>query len=182
MAKKIVSIKLRRDTINNYASHANHIPLKGEVCIVDPTTTSTWATEKKIRIKIGDGITPYGDLPYVDQQNSNVFAGYYHQGKFYFDAVHQKELTNDFCDFSKMIFIDLHRGVLYSHNGEEFIASVVDVPGASSTQPGIMKLYQVLGGNIDGTMSQKAITDAISAIRLEVDDESLGLINPVDDI
>ena len=42
MTKKEIktTIKLRRDTVNNYASHGTHIPMKGEVCIVDPTATS----------------------------------------------------------------------------------------------------------------------------------------------
>lgn len=59
MAKRVLSttIKLRRDTINNYASYPNHIPLKGEICIVDPTASTPWAQSKNIRIKIGDGVT-----------------------------------------------------------------------------------------------------------------------------
>lgn len=141
MATKTVSIKLRRDTINNYASHATHIPLKGEVCIVDPTATSPWATEKKIRIKIGDGTTSYGELPYLDQQNSNVFVGYYNDGKFYFESTHANELTQEFCDFSKMIFVDLHSGGIYSHNGSAFVSSIANIPNASAEKPGIMKLY-----------------------------------------
>lgn len=112
-----------------------------------------------------------------------MFAGYYDNEKFYFDAAHTAELAQDFCDFSKMIFIDLHRGVIYSHNGIKFVASVVDVPNASAAQPGIMKLYQELGQNTDGAMSQKAITDAIDSVRLAVlGNESFGLVNPVDDI
>jgi len=62
MAELKATIRLRRDTINNYASHGSHVPLKGEVCIVDPTATSPWAVAKNIRIKIGDGVKTFNQL------------------------------------------------------------------------------------------------------------------------
>lgn len=82
-----------------------------------------------------------------------------------------------------MLYIDLHKGVIYYYDkdSDELIANVVEVAGASDVQPGIMKLYQTHGQNTDGTMSQKAITDAISAIDLEVsgdDPEAFGLAKP----
>ena len=180
MAKKILTttIALRRDTINNYASHSNHVPEKGEVCIVDPTATTPWAKAKNIRIKIGDGETTFGDLKYVDQENSSVFCGYYYNSKFYADINHTEELEEL---ESTMLYVDLHTGVIYYYDGEKLVANVVNVPTANDERPGILKLYQVHGQNTDGTMSQKAITDAIDAINLEVIDgesETFSLAKP----
>lgn len=48
---------------------------------------------------------------------------------------------------------------------------------ASDTNAGIMKLYQVSGQNIDGTMTQKTITDGVNSIKFDVDkDDSECLI------
>ena len=78
MTKKEIktTIKLRRDTVNNYASHGTHVPMKGEVCIVDPTATSPWSSTKNIRFKIGDGKTSFNNLPYVDEENYSVRRAY----------------------------------------------------------------------------------------------------------
>ena len=180
MAKRVLSttIKLRRDTINNYASYPNHIPLKGEICIVDPTASTPWTQSKNIRIKIGDGVTTWSNLKFYDEQNSSVLCGYYYNGGFYQDLSHTIEIED--LNF-KTLYVDLHQGIIYYYDGVELKANVVTIPNASALQPGIMKLYQTLGSNTDGTMSQKAITDAISSIRLAVDptdSEAFGLLTP----
>lgn len=178
--KKILktTIKLRRDTVNNYASHGSHVPLKGEVCIVDPTATAPWAVAKAIRFKIGDGVTTWSNLPFYDQQNSSVFCGYYYNGKFYGDVSHTAELTEP---EATVLYVDLHGGAIYYYENGEYKANKVEIPSASETQPGIVKLYQKLGYNADGTMSQKAITEAIDEIELKVsteDAEALYLAKP----
>lgn len=76
----------------------------------------------------------------------------------------------------------MHTGVIYYFDGNELQPIKMTIPNADSTQPGVMKLYQTLGQNIDGTMSQKAITDAIGSIRLSVvGSEEFGLVNPNDE-
>lgn len=177
MAEKILKtvIKLRRDIINNYASVSNKIPGKGEVCIVDPTATSPWANRKAIRIKIGDGVTSFSNLPYIDQQNSSIFTGFYKDGNFYFDVNCTELYEVDDEDFSTKLFIDLREGKLYFHDGEKFVCNNDSIPTATDTTPGIMKLYQTHGQNTDGAMSQKAVTDAISAIKLVVDESDTEL-------
>lgn len=72
-----------------------------------------------------------------------------------------------------MLYVDLHKGIIYYYDKdqEKLIASVTEIANASDATPGIMKLYQTHGQNTDGTMSQKAITDAISAIKLSVNKE-----------
>lgn len=49
-------------------------------------------------------------------------------------------------------------------------------PPASATIPGIVKLYSTTGQNTDGTMTQKAITDALdtkSKASVDLQDELL---------
>lgn len=180
MAKKTLktTIKLRRDTVNNYASHGNHIPLKGEVCIVDPTGTAPWAKTRNIRIKIGDGIKTWNQLSFLDQENPSLVRGYYFNNKFYLDDEHTEELE----DFEfNLLYLDLHKGIIYYYDGEHLVANTVEVASASDERPGIMKLYQTYGQNTDGTMSQRAITSAIDDIELvvdEIDQETLRLAKP----
>lgn len=179
MANKSATIKLRRDSINKYSSYPNFIPLMGEICIVDPTATSPWSKAKTIRFKVGDGTTKYSELPFVDEVNKNFLVGYVYNGSFYLDAQHTQEDEN----LSELIlYVDLHTGVIYYFDGYELQPIKMTIPNADSTQPGVMKLYQTLGQNIDGTMSQKAITDAIGSIRLAVvGSEEFGLVNPNDE-
>ena len=42
-------------------------------------------------------------------------------------------------------------------------------PEATEIVAGMMKLYQTSGNNTDGTMSQKAITEGVNAIKFELD-------------
>lgn len=42
------------------------------------------------------------------------------------------------------------------------------VSEATDVTPGIMKLYKTNGNNEDGTMTQKAVSDGISAIKFSV--------------
>ena len=155
MADKILktTIKLRRDTINKYAAHPNHIPLKGEVCIVDPTATSPWAKAKAIRFKIGDGETTWANLKFYDEQNSSVLCGYYYNDIFYIDINHTQEVEEL---NSETLYVDLHEGVIYYYDGVELKVNTAKVPNASATKPGIMKLYEKLGYNEDGTITLAA--------------------------
>lgn len=171
MAKKEIktTIKLRRDTVNNYASHGTHVPLKGEVCIVDPTATSPWAKSKNIRIKIGDGVKSFNELAYLDEENYSVKRVYYFGGDIYEDIAHERQIEPSV----DTIYIDLHSGNLYYYDDATATlkASKVVIPDASAEIPGIMRLYTSLGWNENGTMTQKAITEAIDAIRLVVDED-----------
>lgn len=171
MANKTIktTIKLRRDTVNNYASHGTHVPMKGEVCIVDPTTTSPWAKTRNIRIKIGDGVKTFNELAYLDEENYSVRRAYYSNGNIYEDVAHERQIEPGV----DAIYIDLHSGNLYYYDDSDSIlkASKVVIPNASATVAGIMRLYTSLGYNEDGTMTQKAITDAIDSISLVVDEK-----------
>ena len=55
---------------------------------------------------------------------------------------------------------------------------IIDFPQATDVTPGIMKLYQCFGENIDGPISQKVVTDGLRTIRFNVandDDKCLVL-------
>ena len=56
-------IALRRDLKANFA--ASLVALKGELLFVDQP-------DGKLRLKIGDGSTPFYSLPYVDTENNIV--------------------------------------------------------------------------------------------------------------
>ena len=49
---------------------------------------------------------------------------------------------------------------LYIFNGIEYV-SIGQLPFANSKEAGIMKLYDSLGENVDGTMTQRAITEEL---------------------
>lgn len=59
-------IGLKRDTEANFESVQNtFIPLKGEICLVE--------TSEGLKIKIGDGVTKFGSLPYsLGEANYNA--------------------------------------------------------------------------------------------------------------
>jgi hypothetical protein len=49
------------------------------------------------------------------------------------------------------------------------------IPTATATVPGVMKLYDTVGQNSDGTMTQKAISD-------ELDDKVEASVNLVEEL
>ena len=68
------------------------------------------------------------------------------------------------------IYIDAIKNKTYIYNGVNYVDISQDIPIASETTAGTMKLYQTTGNNIDGTMSQKAITDELNEkFEVEID-------------
>lgn len=158
MAKVInTTIKLRKDTEENYLKVGkSFIPADGEVCLVD---TDLYG----IRQKIGDGKTNFETLPYLDETNNVVLIGYYFNEKFYTDSTYTQELMTG----EKHIYLDKNsNNNMYVYKDGKFYPTT---PLATETLAGIMKLYQTYGNNINGTMSQKAITDGVNSIKLDLD-------------
>lgn len=153
-----VVLKLRRDSEDNYNKvKDSFIPASGEVCLVD-------TQEYGLRSKIGDGVTSYGELDYVDNNNNVVLIGYFFNEKFYTDSTYTVELEKR----EKHLYIDKNsRSSVYVWTGEKFEPLSTE---ATETVAGIMKLYQAHGQNINGTMSQKTITDGVNSIKLELDE------------
>ena len=75
-------VTLRRDNDYNYKKIENtFIPANGEVCFVDVAGYG-------LRMKVGDGISTFAQLPYIDETilksiDSLIVKGYFYQNEFY---------------------------------------------------------------------------------------------------
>ena len=162
-------IKLRRDNDFNYAKIADtFIPANGEICLIDTARDG-------LRMVCGDGVHTFGELDYVGEV---LIRGYYYNGNFYSDVAHKTAITGSITK----LYIDSHKGGLYYFDGENYqsVAGEGPVPTASSTTAGVMKLYDSIGNNTDGTMTQKAITDELDdkvEVSLNLDEEMIIFTN-----
>ena len=161
-------IRLRRDNDYNYAKIKDRfIPANGELCLVDTARSG-------LQIVCGDGKTPFGKLEYALEL---LVQGYYSDGKFY----REPELLDDIPGYVNKIYVDItpKQGGLYYFDGVKFCqigGAAGPLPNATAEIPGIMKLYDTVGYNTDGTMTQKAITDELNEkveIELNKDEELL---------
>jgi len=171
--KKIVeaTIRLRRDNDYNYeAIKDRFVPANGEVVLVDTARDG-------LRAKVGDGYSTYAELQFTDEDIRNtVQQGYFENGQFYRDPTKQtlsQKMTNK-------IYIDKPTRRIYYYNGLDYVLAEANLTTASSDVPGLMKLYNTTGQNIDGTMTQKSITDELG-LRFQADidaeDELLTIFN-----
>ena len=149
-------VALRKDLLTNF--NPTFVALNGEVLFVQQTNN-------KIRVKIGDGITPFYNLAYLDTNNNIVVWGYYLNNKFYTDSTYIVELEKS----EEHIYIDQISNKLYIYNGTDFICADQMIPSATDQQAGIMKLYKTHGSNEDGTITQKFFTDSIDDIIFSLD-------------
>ena len=155
-------LRLRRDNDYNYAKIANSfVPTNGEICLVD-------TVKDGLRAVCGDGVSTFGSLPFVFDI---LQRGYYHDGAFYSDS----DFTVELSASTIKIYIDLATGQMYYYTGTQYSKIEGNLPVASATQPGILKLYNTTGGNEDGTMTQKAITAMLNK-KVEVSLDETGEI------
>lgn len=161
--KRVEAIfKLRRDNDYNYEKVKDtFIPAKGEVCLVDTARLG-------LCVKVGDGVSTYGSLEYVNTIFQMVT---FVEGKAF---VNDKEIAPS----GNKIYIDANNtNDLYYYNGVEFVLIGPDsLPAASAETAGIMKLYSTTGENVDGTMTQKAITDELNtkiSASVNLEDETI---------
>ena len=155
MSKQInASVRLRRDNDYNFERIKDtFIPASGEVVLVDVAAIG-------LRAKVGDGFTPYGELPYIDEDLRNMVQfGYYDNNIFY------RDITKNTIAPAMInkIYIDKGNSEIFYFNGERYIRIGTSniVATATSEQAGIMKLYSTTVYNVDGTMTQKSITDEL---------------------
>lgn len=161
--KRVEAIfKLRRDNDYNYEKVKDtFIPAKGEVCLVDTARLG-------LCVKVGDGVSTYGSLEYVNTIFQMVT---FVEGKAF---VNDKEIAPS----GNKIYIDANNtNDLYYYNGVEFVLiGPGSLPAASAETAGIMKLYSTTGKNVDGTMTQKAITDELNtkvSASVNLEDETI---------
>lgn len=145
-------IQLRRDNDYNFKKVENSfIPANGEVVLVD-------TAKDGLRAKVGNGYSTFAQLQYTDADLRNtVLHGYYYQNVFYQDDLHQVAMRG----MINKIYIDDNARKLYFFDGENYITIQDTFVTATADIPGIVKLYGTTGQNVDGTMTQKAITDEL---------------------
>lgn len=142
-------LRLRRDNDYNYAKIKDtFIPANGEICLVD-------TAREGLRAVCGDGVSTFGQLSYL---NDLIQKGYLKDGVFYESLNYDKQLEA----YATRIYIDLNKSALYHFNGQAYEELSAHLPVASSAEAGILKLYDTTGQNVDGTMTQKAITDELN--------------------
>ena len=159
------TICLRRDNDYNYAAIADtFIPAKGELCLVDTATDG-------LRVVCGDGIHKFSELEFAF---SLLVRGYFYEGLFYKDSAHQEPVIGSI----EKIYIDSISGKIYLYDViSGMFSSPYKIVNATDTEAGVMKLYSTLGQNIDGTMTQKAITDELNEkVELSLNEEEELLI------
>ena len=140
-------IKIRRNNLYNYEKYQDSfIPENGELCLVDTPRTG-------LRVKCGDGVSTFSELDYAD---TIVYQGYLIDGLFYTDQQKTQRIEENF----NKIYFDLATAKLYIYN-DGYKPVSTDVPNATVDVAGVMKLYDTTGQNIDGTMTQRAITSEI---------------------
>ena len=166
----IKSIQFKRGTKAALTSQlvGDNKPLRGE---------PIWETDTN-KLKIGDGKTNYEDLPYITGDGGStssdlIMVGYYDNETDIF----WKEPTkvNALPRLTTSLYIDkLSTFVYYLQNNK--YTSVFGL--ASKDSYGLSKLYNSTGQNIDGTMTQKALTDSFNNIvDVSEEDELLDIRN-----
>ena len=149
-----VVFKLRRDNDYNYEKvKDSFIPKKGEICLVD-------TTKQGLCVVVGDGISTYGQLKDQGYVNSLFIICYFYNGKFYADENHTIALSG----IENKFYIDKHNlNNIYYYLDGVFNKVGIDIPQAAVDVAGIMKLYDNIGTNADGTMffqAEDGIRDA----------------------
>lgn len=170
---KINSVfKLRRDNDYNYDKVKDKwVPADGELFLVDTARNG-------LRAKVGDGKSTYGQLPFADEglALNIIIQGYFYEEQFYYDEGHLEKIEPSL----NKLYIDISTYKSYIYKGK-YISLSQEVGVATEEVAGISKLYQETGDNIDGTMSQKAITDELDdKIEMTVDDTNEMLILSTD--
>lgn len=151
-------LRLRRDNDYNYAKIKDtFIPQNGEICLVDTARNG-------LRAVCGDGVSTFGQLDYIGE---SFFQGYYSEllDNFYKD----KDFINELEKRENVIYLDYNSNQLFYYNGIGYTQIKEVIPQASENISGIVKLYSNTGDNVDGTMTQKAITEELDSVNKELD-------------
>lgn len=166
MAKVINTvIKLRYDQDYNYQRVGNtFIPAKGEVCLVNTSNTG-------LRALVGDGQKTYNQLDYVDY----IFFKGYFDGEVFWK---EEEFVNELEKNINKVYIALNsNNDLYIYNGENY-EKLYNLPYANSKTAGVVKLYDEVGNNTDGSMTQRAITEELEKkVETSIEGETIFFIN-----
>ena len=161
-------IQLRRDNDYNFERiKDSFIPASGEVVLIDTATDG-------LRAKVGDGVSTYAQLNFTDEDIRNaVLHGYLKDGVFY----KNREYITALKPMINKIYIEDSTRKIFYYNGEEYKNIQTTLTNATDVEAGLVKLYSTTGQNIDGTMTQKAITDELDLrYKASIDDNDELLI------
>lgn len=145
-------LRLRRDNDFNYEKiKDSFVPANGEICLVDTARNG-------LRAVCGDGVSTFAQLEYIGE---SFQQGYYDSlsGLFYKDKALAYEITDK---RENVIYLDIDSEQIYYYNGAAYKKIELGMPTASETVLGVLKLYNEVGDNVDGTMTQKAITEELN--------------------
>ena len=147
-------VRLRRDNDYNYDLIKNtFVPFDGELILVDTAS-------RGLKFKVGDGESTYEELSYIDFcDDQQIIIGYLYNNEFYEDNLFNNIITHE----SNKVYIDKTTNQAYYYDQQRYELITYASAQATDVQPGIMKLYQTTGQNTDGTMTQKSISDELSA-------------------
>lgn len=141
------NVALRRDNYFNYK--ADFVPQNGEICLVDTARDG-------LRVVCGDGKTKFESLEYVD---NFIVKGFFVDDAFYED----KSGTMPIAGAVHKLYIDMATQQMFVFDGEKYVsAGGKQIANATSEIPGIMKLYDTLGQNTDGAITQRLFTNEIN--------------------
>lgn len=122
------------------------------------------------KLKIGDGLNNYLDLPYLtgESEESNlVITGYYYSNGFYEEPEHINVLPR----YTTKLYFDISTSQIYYYSIDSLYHRLVQTVQVDSNLPGLIKLYSTTGEHIDGTMTQKAITAELNKkVELSLDE------------
>lgn len=167
--KVITSIQFKRGTKENLEAIlvGEKKPLKGE---------PIWELDTN-RIKIGDGVSNYASLPYLAGGSSDVdyivCPGYYDSELDIFWKETAK--INPYPRMINKLYKDLGGGNLYYLGQDNHYATVFTIANPSTY--GLVKLYNELGDNTDGSLTQKLASQELNKkceiSKIDLDDESI---------
>ena len=127
-------------------------PLKGE---------PVWESDTN-KLKIGDGINNYANLPYIsggsEVDSPLVLKGYYYANIFWEEEEHLNPLTR----YVSKLYIDIPTSDIYYYATDTNYYKLVGVAQVGSNVPGLVKLYAGKGNNVDGAMTQGATTTELN--------------------
>lgn len=157
-------LRLRRDNDYNYAKIKDtFIPANGEICLVDTARSG-------LRAVCGDGVSTFGQLEYIGESFQQAYWDHITE-TFYYDKKLTQEITNK---KENVLYLDIDSSQLYYYTEYGFKLIEMNLPIASETVLGVLKLYNSTGDNIDGTMTQRAITEELDTkveLSLKEDEE-----------
>ena len=142
------TFQLRRGKLAEWVLK-NPIPADGEPCFADDVNI----------LKIGNGTDSWNNLQAINSSDTQniISRGYYFEGEFYVDEQHKEKCVG----YSYKLYIDKNSNIIYSYDDEKKQYYSSSCPIASDSQAGISKLYNTLGNNTDGSISQDCVTDEI---------------------